>query len=549
MRLRSPATPWLVLFAIALIAGIFLRVYQLDTQFLLDDEWHAIHKLLSSGARDIATHLGVADYSIPLTLYYRFLYLHGGLSEWGMRLPMLLSGIALLIVAPWMTRAMASLSTRVAWTALMAISPVMIYHSRTARPYAITTLLVFVAIVAFRQWHRSADRRWPWALAYVAPTFIAGYLHLITLPFTLLPFAYYGLLALRDIAHMQDRAKGWRDLRDMLVLGVLTALLLCAAMLPPMLNDWGALAAKAGSDVVTFESAYRSLLIAFGVAGPGLFGVCVVLGAIGVRSFWKRDHDLVAYLSVVILIGMAAIAASKPAWVQHPLTYTRYIQPVVPFLLLAVAEGAIVLLARVRWPSMQAGAIGVATGALYIAGPIPGYLYNPNQFMGDAYFQFDYDPAYNPYLTLLPHGPIPKFYYRLGAQPARSLTLIETPWSLETPSDPQPLYQKVHRQYIKVALTTPLCGVYTYGNYPDTATGMRLHEFVHLSTLLQGDNTGADFLVVHLRSWPNSAPPPSAWPDVSTCLPQIEQHYGSPAYRDDDIEVFALSGAGRNALP
>src|SRR5215470_12059409 len=131
---------WYLLLALALLAGIFLRVWQLDRQILLDDEWHAINKLLrAADARDIATHFGLADYSIPLTLFYRFLYLHGGLTDWGMRAPMLLAGTGLLLAAPWLTRGMLPLSTRCLWAALIAISPLLTYHTRTARPYAVTT--------------------------------------------------------------------------------------------------------------------------------------------------------------------------------------------------------------------------------------------------------------------------------------------------------------------------------------------------------------------------------------------------------------------------
>jgi hypothetical protein len=28
---------------------------------------------------------------------------------------------------------------------------------------------------------------------------------------------------------------------------------------------------------------------------------------------------------------------------------------------------------------------------------------------------------------------------------------------------------------------------------------------------------------------------------ANTCLPQIEQRFGTPVYRDEDIEVFALA--------
>ena len=545
---RRERIAWIALLALALLAGLFLRVWQLDRQILLDDEWHAINKLLrAADLRDIATHFGLADYSIPLTLFYRFLYEHGGLADWGVRAPMLLAGIGLLLVAPWFTRASLPLRTRCLWVALMAISPLMTYHTRTARPYAITTLLCFVAIFAFRRWWLGGERRWRWALLYVAATFLAGWLHLIALSFALAPFVYYGMFALRDSFAAAERADGLRRLRDLVLLGVAAALPLATALLPPLITDAAALAAKTGSDSATAESLYRTLLICFGISSPWLLALFVVLAAIGVRSLWRRDRDCAGYVAFVLLIAVAAIAGSKAAWLQHQLNFARYIQPTVPFLLLALAEGVACVIARVPSAVTQAALAAAVLAAIYLAGPVPGYLYSPNQFMGDAYFQFDYDPAYNPYLTSLPHGPIPDFYRELGRRPPRSLTLVEMPWSLETNHDPQPLYQAVHRQSIKIALTTPECGFSDYGNYPESATGMRLRRFVHLSALLRGETAGADYLVVHFHPWPNPAAPPSFWPDLSLCLPRIERHFGAAVYRDDEIEVFALSPAARGA--
>jgi hypothetical protein len=539
---------WIALFLLAFVAGVFLRCYQLGSQILLDDEWHAIHKLLHADAGDIATHFGLADYSIPLTLYYRFLYLHGGLSEWGLRLPMLLAGIGLLVIAPRLLRRQATLATLVVWTALMAISPFMIYHSRTARPYAITTLLVFVAIIAFRQWWAGGDGRWRWAVVYGACTTLAGWLHMITLPFTLLPFIFCGGVAALRALRGRERRAAWRNICGLALLGALTAALLAAVLLPPLLNDWGALAGKAGTDSVTLESTYRSLLLCLGSASPLVFMAMTVLFLAGAYSWWRRDAEFVAYIGTIMIGGAVALALSHPAWVQHPGTYARYLQPAVPFLLVFVAEGFILLTSTLAVVA-QVALVLVGLTALYFAGPIPGYLYNPNQFMGHPYFQFDYDPLYNLYRTQLPDGPIPDFYRRLATLPPRSLTLVEAPWSLETNHDPEPLYQMLHRQTIKIGLVTPVCGLRDYGEYPETEGSLRFSQFVHLSALLHGDNGGADLLVMHLHWWPLTLPAPPQWPNLATCLPQIEQQFGAPIYRDEEIEVFALSRAGKNALP
>jgi len=89
----------MALLASCVALGTYLRATQLPSQILVDDEWHAVHALLHLDARAIATNFGTADYSIPLTLYDRFLALHGGLSEWQMHVPPLVAGIALLVVA------------------------------------------------------------------------------------------------------------------------------------------------------------------------------------------------------------------------------------------------------------------------------------------------------------------------------------------------------------------------------------------------------------------------------------------------------------------
>jgi len=524
---------WIVIAVLAVAVGVFLRCWQLGDQILLDDEWHAIHKLLHADAADIATHLGLADYSIPLTLYQRFLYTHFSLTEMGLRLPMLLAGIGLIVLAPALLRREATPAVRAIWMLLLALS---IYHSRTARPYALTTLLVFVAIVAFREWWLRDAARMRWAVTYVFCAFLSGWLHLITLPFTLLPFIFFGIAALLR--------RDWRGIGRLLLLGLAVTIPLLLALLPALRNDWAALSAKAGSDSLTLETLYRAALLAFGSANAIVAAVLALLTFAGAAVWWRRERGFVAYIAVIVLGAGAAIALSHPAWVQHPGTYARYMQPAIPFLLLFAAQGFASAIQRFN-ERLQGNAAIVAAGALFVTGPIPGYSYDPNQFMGHPYFQFDYDAAHNPYRTQLPDGPVSPFYRRLAREPAQSLLLIEAPWSLETNHDPQPLYQRVHRQYVRIGLTSPLCGVRDYGDYAPSDNGMQLSNFVHLDTLVPLDAGGADFLVMHLHAWPPNLPPAPQWPDLAACLPQLEQRFGAPAYRDDEVEVFALSPAGR----
>jgi hypothetical protein len=542
-RARSPSWPWAILAAAAIAAGAWLRWYQLPIQVLLDDEWHALHKVIHSDALGIATSFGFADHSIPLTLYYRFLALHGGLTEWVMHLPLLVAGIALLVVAAFSLMRETTPATRAAWVVLLAISPLLVYHSKTARPYALTSVLTFAAILAFRHWWRR-DRRGPWATTYVATTFLSGWLHPITLPFTLLPFVHYGVRALASSRGAPGAAPPRQALGRLCALGTVTALLLAAALVPPLVNDWTRFAAKAGTDSVTPESVYRTLLMLFGISQPPVLVVLVALAAHGVRRLWRREHDLVAYLATVTLGAAVAIALARPQWIQHPGVYARYLLPALPFLLLFLAEGAVALLAPLRRPAWQAGAVAGCAALLWWIGPIPGYFYNPNQFMGHLRFQYDYDPAHNPYVQEIPREPIPAFYRELARRPPRTLTLIEAPWRLESNFDPYPWYQQLHRQYVKIGLVTPVCGVRDFGEYPATVRALRMRELVHLSEILAGKSYGADYLIMHLEAWKTPPDAEVEWPDVAACLPRIEAKLGAPVYRDDQIVVFDLKRRG-----
>jgi hypothetical protein len=260
----------------------------------------------------------------------------------------------------------------------------------------------------------------------------------------------------------------------------------------------------------------------------------------GVALCWRSDRDLLAYLATIFLIALFAICAAKPIWISHPLVLARYMLPAVPLLLLFLARGMIAAVDRIGPASIRAGLVASAVALLWLAGPVPGYLYFPDQFMGHYRYQFDYDPSKNPYVTLAQPEPIPEFYRRLAKLPSGSITLIEAPWRLESNFNPHPWYQEIHRQYVKIGLVTPTCGVRTYGEYPASSRSIRLRQFAHLSSILEGKTYGADYLVVHRHAW--TIPPGTAieWPDVGACLPMIEKQLGAAFFSDEQIAVFRL---------
>ncbi len=530
------AVRWLVIGACAMIAGAWLRLRGIAEQVVIDDEWHALHKLLRSDLVDILTHLDYADYCIPLTVYFRWLQDTVGITEWTMRLPMLVAGIALIAVGPLVTRAWSPAPARALWAVLLALSPLLVYLSRTARPYALTALLATLSLVAFERWYRGDRQRDAWGGLYIAATFAGGWLHMTSLAFTLLPFVYFGARAVRE---------GGVPLRRLLRMGVATALPLAIVLLPPVINDWFMFTAKAGVDSVTLESVYRTGLMLAGSMHPAIALVAAVAAGAGLVRVARRDRELAAYLLTVIGIGTLAIVASRANWIFHPPVLARYLVPVLPVLLLLVAEGLLGWMpARLAaWRPAIVAAIAVA---IWTYGPLPAQLAEPNQFTGHLRYQFDYDDAHNPYVHKAPQDAPPAFYRELAKAPPGSLTLVEAPWRLESHHNPHVWYQPVHRQNVRIGMTSPLCGTGKFGEYPDQHAGFALGNFVHLSAILRGEHGDADFLVMHFRPW--STPPDAKvpWPDVAQCVPLVEAALGAPFYRDDEIVVWAL-GDGASA--
>jgi hypothetical protein len=522
------AVAWSALALLAVGVAAALRTYALGSQVVIDDEWHALHKVMRSGLAGILTHLDYADFSIPVALYYSALQHTAGLSEWTMRAPMVIAGVALVALAPWLARAWTSQAVAVAWAVLLAISPMLVYLSRTARPYAITALTSTLAIVAFERWWRGNAHGRPWAAAYVGATVLGGWLHMLSLAFTLTPFLYFGVRALRDRAAFVRVAR----------LGLVTAMLLAIALLPPLVNDWSMFAAKAGQDSVTADTLERTVLMIAGT-GHGAVGIAfAALVAFGWLRWWKRDRELAGYALALVGIGSVAIVVARPNWVQYALVFARYLVPVVPLLLLLAAEG-IVAAMPVRSEALRASAVAAIGVALVASGPLPAQWYAPNQFTSHQRFQFDYDDAHSPYVTQRVAG-VPAFYRELARAPAGSLTVVVAPWRLESHQNPHVWYQAAHRQNVRIGLLTPLCGKRGFGEYPEGERGIRLANMAHVPALLRGETRGADFLVVHLRPW--STPPGQdvPWPDLAQCLPEVERALGLPVYRDDEIVAFSL---------
>ncbi len=150
----------------AFVVGALLRLDQVLAQVLLDDEWHLVHQITYYPPTHMVTTFGGADYSIPLALLDWVAMQQFALSEFTLRLPMIVAGLLTVIVLPMGLRGRLEGRVIALFALLLALSPFLISYSRIARPYALTLLAVYLAYGLFERASAGPEIRWKSALGY-----------------------------------------------------------------------------------------------------------------------------------------------------------------------------------------------------------------------------------------------------------------------------------------------------------------------------------------------------------------------------------------------
>jgi hypothetical protein len=498
----------------------------------MDDEWHAVHKLLHAGYLDIATHFGGADYCIPLTLFYKGLSDTIGLTELGMRGLPFCFGVFFLIAAPLAARRLVEPFAADLFAWLVALSPQLIYFSRVARPYALTVALASIAFVSFYAWRRRGGNAW--AIAYIASAVLAVYLHLVILPYIAAPFVYYFL---RDVLRQRDGQTWWR----LCGVGLVFVLLSAALVAPPLWVDWSALQGKAGVHSIELDTVRATGVLMFGVRSSTLAFFVLLPAVIGTVKLYRTRTEWTQLVLTAAALELAALIITRPAWINHGAVLVRYMMPALPPLLLALAVGVGVLVGRLLRSPWHANAVVLAASALlFISGPLPATYYYPNNFTNHSLFYFDYRTHNNPIVDMVfDQGPIPPFYDQLGALPRASIRIAEAPYQFESYLDDYPRFQYVHRQRVLLGFIAPLCSPPRLGEVPDDGR-VRLRNAVNLASDAQLRAKRVRYVIFH-RGYFVGPERRNVLPDTQGCVASFRSRYGPPVYADQAITVFDLA--------
>lgn len=518
------------------LLGAWLRLDQFVSQTLLDDEWHAVHQLVRFGPREFLLSHGRDDHSIALTLLYWVQAQTVGLSELGMRMPLMLAGLATLVALPLALRGRLQANVILVFALFLALSPLLVGYSRMARPYGLTLLLTLTAFAVLARAVAGDRVRWPLAALYAGLAAIAVWLHAVTTPFVLAP-----LLALAAAA-ARGRGLPWRTV---LMLWASVSITVAVALLPPLINDAASLAAKAGRDLPRISTLRGVWYVWLGTSSTAVVLASLLLAALGAGTVW-RSSQVVRWTLLGLGLTLAAVLVVRPAWVFNPLTLGRYLLPALPVLLLSMAAGVVRsgdwalaragLLSNASWRrAAPLGPAALLAGAAFFTSPLPALLRAPNTNTLHYYFQFDFRPQKNPVVESFDAIRLSSFWSTLASRPPGSVTVAVAPFRFESPAWLGPAWERASRQRVMPALLSGACAPWFFGEVPPSPR-FTFRNAVHLSDNAALAAKGVDYVAFDRRATvldqqgiKRSAPECEAW---------MRQRFGAPVLEDRDLVVW-----------
>jgi hypothetical protein len=414
-----------------LLAGALLRLWNLRAQVPGDDELHLVRTALTQPVGKILVTYQKVDACIPLSALYGAL-VNGGLrlTELGVRLPALLAGLLLLVLAPlWADRRLGR-STAIAYAWLLAISPGLVLYSRIARPYMPVVLLAFGAAVAFEAWWREGG--WGRGAAYAVLAALAFWFHPVAAPLVLSPLVFGAAVVIVR-----------RDRQRALALAGLaagTALAFLAVFLPARESFLEVLRAKHQEVKLTAQVWGAVAELQAGTAVPLLVGLLWLGAAFGLLRLLDEERRLGVFTGFLVAGQLAGLLWISPLGLDAPLIFHRYALVALPWVLLWVA----VALVRPGLRRLQAVAAGVLVLLLAACGPFA----DPAWWRSSFPHHDDFLAFYVPRPTAL----LPPAYRRLGPG-----AVLEAPWiPVWRVSRAVYLYQEEHGREVVTASPEPL---------------------------------------------------------------------------------------------
>lgn len=433
------------------LLGTLLRLWNLPAQIVGGDEIHAIRAALELPLGEVLTTYQLQDPSLPIAGFYRFLLDLGvPLSEFWVHLPVLAFGLIALVAIPWIAERRVGRPAAQALAWLVALAPLLVLYSRIGRPYMPIALLGFAATAAFESWWRTGRRSR--AIAYVVLAGLCVYFHLGSAPFIVAPFAFaLGSLLLDRHRVPEGDQQALPGFRDLVIVGLATVVAFLTFLIP----SWDSLMLLIGNKHNPMEIVPETV---FGILQlqSGSMVVPMILSfwaaaLVGLAWLLRNDRRLALYTLTLTAGQVVGLLVLSPEMLVHPLVFSRYLIPLLPWVLLWAAVGV-----SMPWrvgPRMQRVVVAAGLAALFATGPLSTWQFQKGSFSKhNDVLAFFCPPGRT--------GPasVPGFYRQVVAG-QQGATVLEHPWfPWWAYTRAYYLYQEVHGQEVVLSSIRPLPG-------------------------------------------------------------------------------------------
>ncbi|HEY5546594.1 MAG TPA: glycosyltransferase family 39 protein [Gemmatimonadaceae bacterium] len=350
---------WSLIILVAMIVlALGLRLYRIDTELWLD-EIYLRTRYAPLEFRQLISTYDSQNHQPLYSILARIAFLAAGASDWSLRIPAVIFGVASLAAVWVFGRRVTSTSEAALGVLLLAVSYHHVWFSQNARGYTMMLFLAVLGTGVFLQLCEGKGRLPTLAWGYAFLMALATYTHL-TAAFIAVGHALTLVLTTRWTSREGRQLAMW----PMIALGLSAMITIClyAPMLPQVWRD----VSKPTMEGVAVEwtSAGWMLRDGFRVLSRGMpGGLVTVLGSlavlgVGVASYWRQSRVTTLMMFLPVAVTFALIVAAR-----HNL-WPRFFFFASGFLVLAALRGGFVLVKRlVRWQPERvavAGACGVA---------------------------------------------------------------------------------------------------------------------------------------------------------------------------------------------
>ena len=300
-------------------------------------------------------------------------------------------------------------------------------------------------------------------------------------------------------------------------------------ILPALINSMqNSMTEVAGQSVIHLSSWLHAASLFAGTANPVLISILWALIITGILSLWKNNKWLSGTIAACFIMQILALIIVSPKSCDAGIVLARYSVILIPVSLMSAAYGLHSLLELLSKqttlrPILNWSLILALTITLFLAGPLPRIMSQPNNFTNHGIFQDKYEQIdwsksfcseFAPHdvaiLTVIHTGELSDFYAFLQKH-KNSRPIIEYPMLIGNHLNPHYFYQWYHQRPVIIGYTvdinspTPLKGGGVYGNtyidevlnlVPDKSK-LKFHNLINMTDFRTIKERNVEYIIVH----------------------------------------------------